>query len=455
MRQEPNILSAKLLDPLALKVQAARIQKLPPRIIALSAAHQLLNSAINHPNLINSSQKRSLMAYYMRSMIQAFLEDAEFSRADKCKQFKSHNKLIISCHKRVEIRALAIKVTSIQVQRRIILDSSLSEFVESPSDQIQCSEGHLPAGQHRVSSSTISCPITNPLDLSKKRNVKQFEKGDATITFSNFTGHSKKRPKTRISCETKIITLPVVKLGKKEELNFVKPLDENDEIESNKKQYLYYECQLVKVNKDRALSQIAKKQGKTLPEDEEEEMDFTRIIFNSNLQQMRTVLEQAKEKASQDGAIKNPIIFSGLKEYQAERDFEEDPTKPGSFRQKEDIKLTSSEYRGVSLNGKKWQVMVMGNNCKYFSGSIPYHKLAARIYDRFALQHFGLRSRINLTYRLDDFETLLGEIEEQVTHMLENENNNEPFPLSENDADGLLCPSDVIILRGTIPLCQL
>ena len=50
-------------------------------------------------------------------------------------------------------------------------------------------------------------------------------------------------------------------------------------------------------------------------------MDFTRIIFNSNLQQMRTVLEKAKEKASQDGANKNPIIFSGLKEYQAERDF--------------------------------------------------------------------------------------------------------------------------------------
>lgn len=100
---------------------------------------------------------------------------------------------------------------------------------------------------------------------------------------------------------------------------------------------------------------------------------------------MRTVLDQAKEKASQEGAIKNPIIFSGLKEYQAERDFEEDPAKPGSFRQKEDIKLTSSEYRGVSLNGKKWQVMVMGNNYKYFSGSIPYQKLAARIYDRFAL----------------------------------------------------------------------
>jgi len=48
-------------------------------------------------------------------------------------------------------------------------------------------------------------------------------------------------------------------------------------------------------------------------------------------------------------------------------------------------KLRGSTFRGVSLNGKKWQVMVMGNNCKYFSGSIPYERLAAQIYDRFAL----------------------------------------------------------------------
>lgn len=42
--------------------------------------------------------------------------------------------------------------------------------------------------------------------------------------------------------------------------------------------------------------------------------------------------------------------------------------------------------------------MVMGNNCKYFSGSITSEKLAARIYDRFALQHFGLRAKTNLDY---------------------------------------------------------
>lgn len=66
------------------------------------------------------------------------------------------------------------------------------------------------------------------------------------------------------------------------------------------------------------------------------------------------------------------------------------------------------------MNGKKWQVMVMGNNCKYFSGSIPYEKLAARIYDRFAFQHFGLRAKINLNYTKSQLEHVLKEVEEQV-----------------------------------------
>lgn len=63
--------------------------------------------------------------------------------------------------------------------------------------------------------------------------------------------------------------------------------------------------------------------------------------------------------------------------------------------------------------------MVMGNNCKYFSGSIPYEKLAARIYDRFALQHFGLRAKINLSYTKNQLKHMISEIEEQVREQLE------------------------------------
>jgi len=44
-----------------------------------------------------------------------------------------------------------------------------------------------------------------------------------------------------------------------------------------------------------------------------------------------------------------------------------------------------SSYRGVTMNGHKWQTLVMGNNCKYYSKSLSSEKFAARVYDRFAL----------------------------------------------------------------------
>jgi hypothetical protein len=71
------------------------------------------------------------------------------------------------------------------------------------------------------------------------------------------------------------------------------------------------------------------------------------------------------------------------------------------------------------MNGKKWQVMMMGNNCKFFSGSIPYEQLAARIYDRFALQHFGLRSKVNLSYTRSQLQHVVKEIEAQISEQLD------------------------------------
>lgn len=44
-----------------------------------------------------------------------------------------------------------------------------------------------------------------------------------------------------------------------------------------------------------------------------------------------------------------------------------------------------SRFRGVSLNGKKFQTMVMGKSHKYFSPSLPCEKLAARVYDRYVI----------------------------------------------------------------------
>jgi len=61
---------------------------------------------------------------------------------------------------------------------------------------------------------------------------------------------------------------------------------------------------------------------------------------------------------------------------------------------------TSSKYRGVSLNGNKWQVLIMENNKKYFIGNYPSEELAARIYDVCAIKKRGIKAKTNFPYNL-------------------------------------------------------
>jgi len=61
-------------------------------------------------------------------------------------------------------------------------------------------------------------------------------------------------------------------------------------------------------------------------------------------------------------------------------------------------KKRSSEYRGVSKNGSKWQVLMMINNKKYFIGNYPSEELAARIYDIQAIKAWGIKAKTNFAY---------------------------------------------------------
>jgi hypothetical protein len=70
-----------------------------------------------------------------------------------------------------------------------------------------------------------------------------------------------------------------------------------------------------------------------------------------------------------------------------------------------------SIYRGVSRNGKQFQVMVMSNNLKYYSGHISSEELAARIYDRYALQTMGLRAKTNFPYTSQELAVIIADID--------------------------------------------
>lgn len=55
--------------------------------------------------------------------------------------------------------------------------------------------------------------------------------------------------------------------------------------------------------------------------------------------------------------------------------------------------------------------MVMGNMKKYYSGSISNEILAAKVYDRFAIQTLGLRAKTNFDYRRKDLIKIVVDLE--------------------------------------------
>lgn len=57
-----------------------------------------------------------------------------------------------------------------------------------------------------------------------------------------------------------------------------------------------------------------------------------------------------------------------------------------------------SKFRGVSKNGKKWQVQLLGNLQKRYIGSITSEANAARIYDKYAIMTHGLKAKTNYSY---------------------------------------------------------
>ena len=59
--------------------------------------------------------------------------------------------------------------------------------------------------------------------------------------------------------------------------------------------------------------------------------------------------------------------------------------------------------------------MVMGNMKKYYSGSIASEEVAARIYDKFAIQTLGLRAKTNFDYYRRDLVMIIRELEQALS----------------------------------------
>lgn len=53
----------------------------------------------------------------------------------------------------------------------------------------------------------------------------------------------------------------------------------------------------------------------------------------------------------------------------------------------------------------------MGNMRKYYSGSIASEEIAAKFYDMFQIQNFGLKAKTNFVYRRRDLVEIIRSLE--------------------------------------------
>jgi hypothetical protein len=85
--------------------------------------------------------------------------------------------------------------------------------------------------------------------------------------------------------------------------------------------------------------------------------------------------------------------------------------KPKNKSQKIRKSNRHSRYRGVSLNGKKWQVMIMGQIKKKYFGGIATEREAAVFYDKLSILTNGLAAKTNFNYRKSDLMKIMAELE--------------------------------------------
>ena len=66
-----------------------------------------------------------------------------------------------------------------------------------------------------------------------------------------------------------------------------------------------------------------------------------------------------------------------------------------------------SQFQGVSINGSKWQVFIIIKNKKHYAGQMDTEVEAAKLYDKLILLHFGLQSKTNFSYTVQQIEEII------------------------------------------------
>lgn len=101
-------------------------------------------------------------------------------------------------------------------------------------------------------------------------------------------------------------------------------------------------------------------------------------IFNSN----KTIKNKTKKK-----------VFSIFKDKTRKK-----PYKKLGYKKKDIYVYRGSKYRGVTKNGKTWQVLIMINRNKKYYGNFKSEESAAKAYDELAMQYHKEKARLNFAH---------------------------------------------------------
>ena len=118
---------------------------------------------------------------------------------------------------------------------------------------------------------------------------------------------------------------------------------------------------------------------------------------NQTLLNKKTVREEEikekENKVKEDSKIKNKKkIFFIKKVSDREKEAEEEKKmKKYIYR--------GSKYRGVSRNGKTWQVLIMINRNKNYIGNFKSEEEAAKAYDEYAMKFHKNKARLNFFHQ--------------------------------------------------------
>ena len=66
-----------------------------------------------------------------------------------------------------------------------------------------------------------------------------------------------------------------------------------------------------------------------------------------------------------------------------------------------------SRYRGISVNGNKWQLFVFVKNKKYYVGQLSTEHEAAELYDKINIIHNGPEANTNLAYTKEQVQAII------------------------------------------------